>query len=231
MTSRSRLIAPAACLALCSCAQGGPSPAADAAAATPAQSGGVAVPPPATRTIDRTDWRGTATAADRARIRDWYTAWQDALTDARAHGHAADVAAEGALLDPAAGATGRPLPPPGDYRCRVIKLGARSAQMLSYVAYPAFLCRVATDGDRLAFAKLGGSQRQVGTIWADTEQRGIFLGTLMLGDEQQPFRYGTDDARNLAGLVERLGDNRWRIVFPRPAFESVTDVMELVPAG
>jgi hypothetical protein len=60
--------------------------------------------------------------------------------------------------------------------------------------------------------------------------RQIFLGTLVLGDEQGAMQYGQDETRNVAGFVERVGSNRWRLVMPRPHFESQTDVMELVPA-
>ncbi|MDB5668625.1 MAG: hypothetical protein JWL74_1575, partial [Alphaproteobacteria bacterium] len=35
--------------------------------------------------------------------------------------------------------------------------------------------------------------------------------------------------RDMAGIVERIGDRRWRIVLPRPSFESIVDVLELVP--
>jgi hypothetical protein len=221
-----------ACLMLAACGhRRTPEPAPPTPAGAAPSASGTPVPAPETRPIDRTDWRGTATAADRARIRDWYVAWQQALADARAHGYAADIAAEGALLDPTAGAPDRPLPPPGNYRCRIIKVGAKTPEMLSYVAYPAFRCRIAANREQLSFAKLTGSQRQVGTIWPDTAQRGILLGTLVLGDERRPLPYGTDDARNIVGLVERIGENRWRITFPRPAFESITDVMELVPEG
>ena len=31
-------------------------------------------------------------------------------------------------------------------------------------------------------------------------------------------------------VVERIGDNRWRLVLPAPAYESLLDVIELVPA-
>jgi hypothetical protein len=44
-------------------------------------------------------------------------------------------------------------------------------------------------------------------------------------------QYGRDSERDVAGYVERIGPNRWRLIMPRPAFESVMDVMELVPAG
>jgi hypothetical protein len=59
----------------------------------------------------------------------------------------------------------------------------------------------------------------------------VFLGTLVLGDESLPVSYGSDRMRDMAGLVERIGDNRWRLVLPAPAYESLLDVIELVPAG
>jgi hypothetical protein len=68
-------------------------------------------------------------------------------------------------------------------------------------------------------------------IFGDNDRRKIFLGTLMLGDEARALDYGTDPQRDMAGIVERIGPNRWRIVFPRPAFESIVDVMELVPVN
>ena len=75
--------------------------------------------------------------------------------------------------------------PNGDYRCRVTKLGARSAGLLPYVAYPAFNCRIAASGRLQAFTKLSGSQRQVGYIFPHDQLRTVFLGTLVLGDEQR----------------------------------------------
>jgi len=34
----------------------------------------------------------------------------------------------------------------------------------------------------------------------------------------------------MAGLIERIGTRRWRVVLPYPHFESVLDVVELIPA-
>ena len=42
-----------------------------------------------------------------------------------------------------------PAPPPGDYDCRTIKLGAPQPDLLDYVAYPAFRCRIRVRGGRL----------------------------------------------------------------------------------
>jgi len=71
----------------------------------------------------------------------------------------------------------------------------------------------------------------VGTIFPSDALRHVFLGTLALGDEQSAMQYGRDSERDVAGYVDRIGPNRWRLIMPRPSFESVMDVMELVPAG
>ena len=175
------------------------------------------------------DWRQVATEGDRKRLREWRTTFIDALNAARASGHAADLAREGALLEPDA-ALGVPKIPNGMYRCRVIKVGAKTPGMLDYVAYPAFPCRIRAQGELQAFAKTGGSQRQVGMIFPGDALRQVFLGTLVLGDEQRAMQYGRDADRDVAGYVERIGPNRWRLIMPRPTFESLIDVMELVPS-
>lgn len=174
------------------------------------------------------DWRPVVTESDRERLKNWRTAFVDALRAARAGGHAEDVVREGVLLDPDAALGGGSIPN-GDYRCRVIKLGARSRGMLDYVSYPAFNCRITQAGHVQDFAKLTGSQRQVGTIFPGDPLRQVFLGTLVLADESRAFQYGRDEDRDVAGYVEKIAPDRWRLIMPRPHFESVMDVMELVP--
>ena len=174
------------------------------------------------------DWRSAATEDDRDRLREWRSAFASALEAARAAGHAQEIAREGALLQPDAALGG--LIPDGDYRCRVIKLGAKSPGLLDYVAYPYFLCRVQQQGQLQSFAKLTGSQRHVGLIFPGDALRQVFLGTLVLSDEQRAMHYGADRERDLAGFVERIGPDRWRLILPSPHFESKLDVIELVPA-
>jgi hypothetical protein len=176
-----------------------------------------------------TAWRDVATPADRERLRDWRKIFVDALTAARKSGHSAEIVKEGALLDPDSARAGQKLHN-GLYRCRVIKLGAKSAGMLDYVAYPAFTCRVRAERDLQRLEKLSGSQRYVGLIFPNDAMREIFLGTLVLGDETRAMQYGEDPDRNIAGYIERIGDNRWRLLMPKPQFESQLDVMELVSA-
>ncbi|HET9337323.1 MAG TPA: DUF4893 domain-containing protein [Sphingomicrobium sp.] len=171
-------------------------------------------------------WQSVATEDDRQRLRDWRTAFTRALDQARST-NAADLEREGELLQPDA-ALGGPIPN-GEYRCRVIKVGAKSEGLLNYIAYPAFRCRISQQGHVQHFDKLSGSQRHHGAIYPADQLRSVFLGTLVLGDETIAYQYGRDPERDLAGWVERIGDNRWRLVLPYPRYESTLDVIELVP--
>jgi len=183
-----------------------------------------------TQVIERPtrDWHGVATDDDRQRLREWRSSFVSALKSARASGHAADIAREGALLEPDAAIPGGAIPN-GMYRCRVIKLGARSQGMLDFVAYPYFTCRIRQERELQGFAKLSGSQRPIGFIFPGDAVRQVFLGTLVLGDESRAMQYGRDRERDVAGFVERIGPSRWRLLMPSPHFESRMDVMELVP--
>ena len=178
------------------------------------------------------DWRQIATQDDRNRVRHWREAWIDALAQAN-RSNAADIAAGGALFEPDTALPGAQ-PPPGLYACRTFKLGrapqgGSASGTLDYVGYPAFRCRIAERDGRLHFTRLTGSQRPVGTIFPDNGRRMIFLGTLVLGDEARALRYSRDHERDMIGIIERVGEQRWRLVFPRPHYESLLDVVELTP--
>jgi uncharacterized protein YceK len=175
------------------------------------------------------DWRQVATEQDRKRLREWRSAFVDGLDAARKSGHSAEISREGALLEPDAVQTGGPIPS-GSFSCRVIKLGAKSPGLLDYVSYPPFACRIDQERDLQGFAKLTGSQRPVGLIFPGDALRKVFLGTLVLGDEREALQYGQDETRDVAAFVERIGPDRWRMVMPRPAFESQVDVVELIPS-
>lgn len=172
-------------------------------------------------------WQQVATESDRERLREWRTAFTRALEKARAAGHGAEISREGRLLEPDAAVGGLPLPN-GDFRCRVIKVGAKNDGLLDYVAYPYFRCRVEPGGTR-RFTKLTGSQRHVGNIYPGDQLRELFLGTVVLGDETRAYQYGVDQERDLAGWIERIDDRRWRMLLPYPHYESIIDVIELVP--
>jgi hypothetical protein len=176
------------------------------------------------------DWRRVATDADRERLRVWRRAWVEALAKARGSGNGKAIAAEGALFDPDH-ALDVAMPPEGRYKCRMFKLGARGTAMRDFTAYPYFECRVVGEGDVSSIYKSSGSQRPVGLAFPDGSARAIFLGTMMLGDEKTALDYGRDANRDMAGIIQRIGERRWRVTLPYPRFESMLDVIEMVPAA
>ena len=186
----------------------------------------VVAPPSAEQPSDA--WRGLATADDRGRLRRWRNSFTDALAQARP-ASADAIAREGPLLDPDGGLAGAHLPA-GAYRCRTIKLGSQRPGGQAFTSYEPRPCRVSAEGTRLHFTILDGPQRPLGAFFPDTGRRMIFLGTLQLGDESLAYRYGRDRERDMIGLLERIGERRWRLVLPAPHFESLLDVIELVPA-
>lgn len=176
------------------------------------------------------DWRQRVTEADRTRIRTWRDSFVEALTTARTSGNGAAIDAQGQLLRPDA-ALAYPAPPPGDYRCRVIRLGSTAPGHRDFLLTPADACRVTDEVGRLTVTKLDGSQRPSGMLFADSDMRMIFLGTMRMADEPRSLDYGRDLGRNMAGILERIGPQRWRLVLPFPQWGSTLEVVELAPAG
>ncbi len=174
------------------------------------------------------EWQKVATAEDQDRIARIASAWSQALQDARKGGFSSQLKAEGALLDPSA-ALPRAAPPPGSYNCRLVKLGSAGGSK-AFVAYKPFFCFVGVNGEQLSITKQTGSRRPGGYLF-DTAKTGrlIFLGSEALGTEETPAAYGEDPARSMAGVFERHGDFRYRLVVPWPRKDSKLDVFELIP--
>jgi hypothetical protein len=167
---------------------------------------------------EQPEWRNVATAEDAARL------------DALGANWTATVAAlpkkdRSDLLDPQT-ALAVPTPPPGRYKCRVVRVAPGGKRV---TAFNPFTCHIGNDGPRLNFTKESGSERPAGWMWADGESRLIFLGTMIQGREKSAPAYGKEPRRNLAGVVERIGDFRWRMVLPTPIRDSRLDVIELTP--
>lgn len=173
-------------------------------------------------------WKSVATAADEDRLARLGLAWQQALDDAK-KSNAGDVRREGKLLLPRS-ALPRPEPTPGSYNCRLIKLGQATPRSKPYETFKPFFCYVEVEDELLTIVKQTGSQRPAGRLWADDDAtRLIFLGSLALGDETVPVAYGDDPKRDMAGVLERIGPFRWRLVIPWPQSTSKLDVFELTP--
>jgi hypothetical protein len=172
-------------------------------------------------------WQRLISQHDKNRLREWRTTWQAALAQARAAGFSTQVAAEGVLLQPDA-ALDRPTPPDGRYRCRLFKIGRSLLQPSpGFLALPPAACEVAEG--RLDV--LEGVQRPGGQLFPYDGTRLLLLGGLAVGDEQGTVRYGRDGQRDLLGLVDRIGPERWRVAFPEPAWQSKLDVVELTPVS
>jgi hypothetical protein len=176
------------------------------------------------------DWRGIVTAADRDRYSRRDAAWGLALQQARRQPGSGDLGPLGALIEP--GAARAPVaPPPGDYRCRTVKLGSQGGEAgLGYVVYGWFACRIEATPNGLKFSKLTGSQRPAGLLFPENDRQMVMLGSMALADEPPANSYGQRPDRDLIAALERIGDRRWRLVLPWPQAESNLDVIELVPA-
>lgn len=173
-------------------------------------------------------WKQVATPADEDRLARMGLAWQEALDEAR-KSNANDVKREGKLLMPRAGLP-RPDPTPGSYNCRLVKVGKANAKGKAFETFKPFFCYVQIDEDLLTIVKQTGSQRPAGRLYEDDDAtRLIFLGSLALGDEQQPVAYGDDPKRDMAGVFERIAPFKWRLVIPWPQSTSKLDVFELTP--
>jgi hypothetical protein len=176
-------------------------------------------------------WKAVATAGDQDRIDRLGLAWQQALIEARPK-FGRDIAAEGDLLKPRS-ALARPQPTPGSYNCRMISLGRADRGTTAFEKFKPFFCYVLADGDGvLTIVKQTGSQRPAGRLWDDDDpKRMIFLGSLSLGDEDEPLAYGENPNRDMAGVFERIAPFRWRLVIPWPRSGAKLEVFELSPVA
>ena len=114
-----------------------------------------------------TDWKQVATKHDLDRIGQIDSAWAMGLAEAQRRRHTAEIISEGPLLDPAA-ALARPAPPPGTYRCRIIKLGFGSGgRGRAFQTFKPFTCFVSVEDLLLVFIKATGSDLPAGRLWED----------------------------------------------------------------
>jgi hypothetical protein len=178
------------------------------------------------------EWEKSASSADLDRLNRVDQAWSEALAQAGKGASARSVRAEGNLLQPKSGLL-RPQPSPGSYLCRLIQLGSSSPRGRAYSASKESFCYVGVDEtNRLWFAKQTGPRRRQGYLWEDdVSNRMIFLGGLAAGSADSPPAYGSDPARNIAGIFERIGPLRYRLVAPFPSSGGYKlEILELTPA-
>jgi hypothetical protein len=188
-------------------------------------------PPPMASGPVLRDWRTIVTAFDRDRYERRDAAWTLALEQARRQRGSGDLGGLGELINPHAPRP-MPAPPPGDYRCRTVKLGSQGGEDgLGYVVYGWFACRIESTPAGLKFTKLTGSQRPSGLLFPEDPRHMVMLGSMALASEPAANSYGQRPDRDLIAVLERVGEARWRLAIPWPQNESNLDLIELVPAG
>lgn len=176
-------------------------------------------------------WLAVASADDADRLRRLPVAWSEGLREARVAAFRAALREEGDLLRPDAGLA-RPAPTPGSYNCRLVRLGRTDRRSPPLVKFKPFFCYVEVEEDLLTIVKQTGSERPAGRLWEDdVASRLIFLGSLALGNEEQPKAYGEDKDRDMAGVLERVGPMRWRLLIPYPRSGAKLDIFELTPVA
>lgn len=187
-------------------------------------------------------WQESATGADRKRLAQLWEAWTGALADIAANGETQALTALGPVAVPdaktmhansadreASPAKG-PLPGPGAYMCRTIRLGQQGDKAVAsrvQVGEPQ-PCRIEAQGIGLWFEQEAGASRLGGRLYADGD-RLVFLGATALRGEMGVMPYGADPERNAIGALRALGPAQWRLELPRPAWQSTLDLVELTP--
>lgn len=184
---------------------------------------------PAVRAGTALNWQAIATDDDRERLRGWRDTWLAALDEARTAG-AAGITRSDKLFQPDV-ALDHALPPAGDYHCRTYSLGSRRPSMPAFSMDSGGRCRIAAFGPHLHLTRLDGQQRPDGLLFTGGAAQAVFLGTLLLSDEAAPIPYGEDDRRDMIGVIDRVGDGRWRIAIPDQALGPKLQLIELTPAG
>jgi hypothetical protein len=171
-------------------------------------------------------WQDRASAFDSGRLAKLDEARAKGLSEAQA---GRDIGLIHAVLD----AEARPASPralEGDWRCRTIKLGG----MTPDIVYSWFRCRIGRNGDRLYFSKLNGTQRLNAFLYPHESGGFVLLGALSAKGEP-PHRYSGNGpsagARatpdDTIGLLQSTGYSTARIEFPYPVQESTFDIIEL----
>ena len=170
-------------------------------------------------------WRGVASERDASALDGLPDRWRQALAAGRAANLSRRIAAEGVLLDPEA-RLARAAPAPGSYRCRFVRPGARR-----WVSSAQGFCYVGVEGGQLTLATELRGLRFGGYLWeVKGGERLVFLAGAVPAGARTPLAYGEDESRDAAGLVERIGEFRYRLTLPEPSPGGGLTVVELIAA-
>jgi len=169
-------------------------------------------------------WLAEASPEDRDRLDHLADLWRESLAAVPVK-QAALVKREGDLLKADAART-LPSPTPGSYRCRLVRLSAGEGLR----SFNDFVCYIrAESGNRLTFTKQTGTELPGGWLHQDGDRRLVLMGAKQRAVGDNSLAYGTDPARDLVGVVERIGPFRWRLTLPLREGKPGLDIYELTP--
>jgi hypothetical protein len=174
-------------------------------------------------------WRSDATPDDAKALDGLPALWSQALGEARGrYGRA--VAGERALLAPDA-ALARAAPAPGPYRCRAIRLGARTAAARPWAVSRSGFCFVGVADGQLSFTSELPGDRIAGYLWDQKDDRRlVFLGAAAPPRARSAPAYGAAAGSDRVGVIERTGEFRYRLVLPARSGDARLIVIELLAA-
>lgn len=176
-------------------------------------------------------WEKAISLADRERLKGLHAAWNEALGEASKGGYKRALRAEGKLLDPAAGLLS-PAPAPGNYKCRLIRIGGAGRGHRPFDASKLEFCYVGVDEEgELWIDKQTGAQQKTGSLYADfNPRRMIFVGQRKPRGKASKSLLGGTPSAGAAGIFERIGPMRYRLAVPRPEGKYKLELLELTPA-
>lgn len=134
--------------------------------------------------------------------------------------------AQGKLVDPAAGLD-LPSLTPGSYRCRVVRLRTPARGPATARSSTNDFCFVSSTDEGVAFVKQTGSDPAAGYFYPDGK-RYVFLGARQRRAGENSLGYGNEPARDMVGVVERVGGFRWRLAVAGADARQL-DIYELTP--
>lgn len=173
-------------------------------------------------------WRGEVSDEDVARIERLPATWRAVLMGLPMR-YAKDAAREGDLLVADAGRD-HPTPPPGSYRCRLIKIGPNAAKGVPLRNFPDFFCYIRPEpGGALTFVKQTGTDLPGGWLRRDGDSRMILIGARQHAAGDTSLAYGKEPDRDVVGVIERIGPFRWRLTLPWRTEPEGLDVYEMTP--
>ncbi|MET0361802.1 MAG: DUF4893 domain-containing protein [Sphingobium sp.] len=175
-------------------------------------------------------WRALVTPQDEQRLMQLPGEWRALLASVPSR-LKAQLLREGDLLVPDAGRD-HPTPPPGSYRCRMIKLTmpAKPGTGTQIKTFPDYFCYIrGEENNALSFTKQTGTELPRGWLYSDGDRRLMLVGAQQREAGDFSLDYGSQPDRDVVGIMDRVGPFRWRLAIAGRTAAQGIDIYELTP--